>query len=80
MKEINAAYDQIMNKQANPGGQSGGYGGFGGGYYLSLIHISKVNKRLNAFLNFIIYIYLRIFSPFVSTKRYVHHNLSLIHI
>lgn len=34
MKEINAAYDQIMNKQANPGGQGGeyggGYGGFGG--------------------------------------------------
>ena len=30
MKEINAAYDQIMNKQANPGGQSSGYGGFGG--------------------------------------------------
>ena len=29
MKEINAAYDQIMNKQANPGGQSSGYGGFG---------------------------------------------------
>ena len=38
---------------------------------------TKVNKRLNAFLNFIIYIYLRIFSPFVSTKRYVHHNREL---
>ena len=32
MKEINAAYDQIMNGGANPGQSSGGYNGYGSSY------------------------------------------------
>ena len=47
MQEINAAYDEIMNRKHNPGGNRGsgggydpfggfgGYGGFGGGYQQS---------------------------------------------
>lgn len=58
MKEINAAYDQIMNKQANPGGQSsgyGGFGGFGGGYYGQGSAAQEESSTMTAVRNFLNY-------------------------
>lgn len=55
MKEINAAYDQIMNKQANPDGQSGGYGGFGGGYYGQGSTAQEESSTMTAVRNFLNY-------------------------
>ncbi len=61
MKEINAAYDQIMNKQADPHQQAGygGYGGYGGyeayGGYGSGASYHTEAPTMTAVCNFLTY-------------------------